>query len=372
MPIVKPPVSDTYDRSYPSTSVGNSEGKSQSVTENAQTIVVNAMNNLSYILDKMSEGEVSKEETMNTLMSVTMEALAIMEQNRMNAIKEMMRNVYDEEADEAELIEDEEERMKKVPALVQMGIPITKNVLQVVAKELAVLDNAFRNKNILNYKNWRRNDKHLMVVPKCTTYESFVTTNNSTKFIDSLPSMIHGCKNNKDKDAEVSGWIIKRLGKKHEETLLNVCREMGYNIGQLQMELHTAVAMWDEANINTESQRVVLRYLRGCFGKVIKIPGGYHIKDDKDFEDGNYCAISPVYGVTNIEDEHITFWTKPITSVLSATLTKRFYNRKEDKEITEDKQLNKVDLVVGGDHGQRRFRMLMKVICRNNLSKTLA
>ena len=102
--------------------------------------------------------------------------------------------------------------------------------------------------------------------------------------------------------------------------------------------------MWEEANCNSKAQRVVLRYLRTTFGKrAIEIP------------DGSRRDLN-----TSLEN----IWTKPLNKALNVSMATRLFNRKE--RVKKTIKLDNIDLVFGGDHGQRRFQMMVKVIARNS------
>ncbi len=81
--------------------------------------------------------------------------------------------------------------MKKVPGLTHLGIPLHKNVLRVMVRELTVLSNQFPTEGILTYPAFTGVEHSLLQVPVCNTKESFFRSNRSDKFIDrSLESLI--------------------------------------------------------------------------------------------------------------------------------------------------------------------------------------
>ena len=125
----------------------------------------------------------------------------------------------------------------------------------------------FVDKNILQYANWKGKCTHLVQVPVCKSKESFVRMNQRKEFIDNLPKQIISTTNNRVSISSATGWIMKQLAKIHEDEFIYVCNELGYSIGTKRMDIDTSQAMWDEAKINTRSQRIILRYLHGTFGK---------------------------------------------------------------------------------------------------------
>ena len=63
------------------------------------------------------------------------------------------------------------------------------------------------------------------------------------------------------------------------------------------------------------------------------------------------------------------FWTKPISKSLTTSLKKLYCQAFSNK--SESNQIFTIDIVVGGDHGQGKFRSVCKFILRNNNVKNL-
>ena len=89
------------------------------------------------------------------------------------------------------------------------------------------------------------------------------------------------------------------MGQLSEELFLEVAGELGYDFTSVKMDVVTAQAMWEEANINTCSQQIIMRYLCGFFGKKVKVT------------DGNYDVVSHVTNYTKRDGESINFSNKP-------------------------------------------------------------
>ena len=119
------------------------------------------------------------------------------------------------------------------------------------------------------------------------------------------------------------------------------------------MDNDTSMAMWEEANINTRSQRTILRYLHTTFGKrSIKISKqGEKGNESKGNNLGKYKSVDPISNVINIEGERIHYWTKPLIPTLSSSIATRLSVGSSTEE-TLMRSINNVDLVLGGNHGQ--------------------
>ena len=199
----------------------DSNAQKQSIKSFSQ-IILEGLSNLSSVLDNWKDGKISKEETMAILIASTQESIQVAERSRILAIEEMMKNKYNEDPSVNEnLFEDPNDMLQNVPALTQMGVPITTNAIRTVAKELAILHGKFREKKLLHYKTFNGYNNSLLVVPNCKTKESFVRSNLKQRFVDELPIMISGDETNKELQSEISGWLIKRLGMLYGNKLID-------------------------------------------------------------------------------------------------------------------------------------------------------
>ena len=159
-----------------------------------------------------------------------------------------------------------------------------------------------------------------------------------------------------------SSWLMYYLGSKNEDEFVATAVKLGYPMLTKKMDNITAAAMWQESNISKKSQRIVLRYLSNYFGSRLVVPeycidelGQNHVPPQCDF------FIS--------DRKKIHFWTKPISKLLTTSL-ESFYCQKCSTN-TENTPLSTIDIVVGGDHGQGKFRSVSKFILRDTLFNKL-
>jgi hypothetical protein len=138
--------------------------------------------------------------------------------------------------------------------------------------------------------------------------------------------------------------VIRQLGYLYEDKYVRVAKELGYNFAMERIDVNTAQAMWDKANINTQSQRTTMRHMKSSFGNNYIIPCSTNT---------NYCEI---------DNEVINYWTEPFFSALNSSISTQLYSNREEDDRDRDMQI--INLVLGGDYGQQKFRMVMKIICR--------
>ena len=70
-----------------------------------------------------------------------------------------------------------------------------------------------------------------------------------------------------------------------------------------------------------------------------------------------------------MNDEKNHFWTKPLDQLLTRSLLCK-YEDITNKETLKSK-LSKIDIVIGGDHGQEKIRNVCKFIMRNKDSTNM-
>ena len=64
-----------------------------------------------------------------------------------------------------------------------------------------------------------------------------------------------------------------------------------------------------------------------------------------------------------------SFWTKPITKILTTSLESLYYQ--EYSNEFESNDISIIDIVVGGDHSQGKFRHICKFVLRDINVKNL-
>jgi hypothetical protein len=67
-----------------------------------------------------------------------------------------------------------------------------------------------------------------------------------------------------------------------------------------------------------------------------------------------FVVTDPISSKTTIDGEFIYYWTKPLSKTLSASIATRLYSNDDDEE-DDKKGIDNIDLVLGGDHGARKF-----------------
>ena len=146
------------------------------------------------------------------------------------------------------------------------------------------------------------------------------------------------------------------LGKKFEDEFIYVAIKLGCPIFFQKMNKISAAAMWQESNISRKAQRIIVRHLFDFFGKRLIVPEYCIIELGQNHGTPTSDSIM-LNGLKNI------FWTKPLDKLLTRSLLSKFGNITDKDNL--DNKLSKIDIVIGGDHGQRKFRSFGKFMMRN-------
>ena len=176
-----------------------------------------------------------------------------------------------------------------------------------------------------------------------------------------IPTLV----NSSGDDEEGANWIISYYAKKYELQFIKVSQELGFNIKSKKMGASTAAAMWVESNISVNSQRIILRYMRNEFGTSLVVPAHQIAAFGENH-------VPPECGSILTDDKKkIHYWTKPIEVVVQKSMSV-FLTQQQELEIEKRITPATIDIVYGGDHGQGKFRAVVKIIFRDVHDKNAA
>ncbi len=274
---------------------------------------------------------------------------------RLSLVSEVESNNHTEE-------QEFETRESSFPTLSKIGVPITKRLVSYLLREVVALSCLYPGHGLLSYQTHRGTSCELVKVTRSKNKQSFVTNvRRHQSWLHRLPSLVVA----EGVDAAVGAtWILQNLALNYEDQFVHVCRKMGYPIFSKKMDAATACAMWQEANVSRKSQRTILRYLAAEYGCRLVVP-------EAEVDAFGQDHVPPVTGSFEdpVTSKTIHFWTKPIAKLLEVSVST--YVR--EKSIAADDAalaiLKSIDVVLGGDHGQGKFRSVIKIILRDEDGK---
>jgi hypothetical protein len=144
---------------------------------------------------------------------------------------------------------------------------------------------------------------------------------------------------NKESEAETVKAVLGFLGENYSEIFV-----------EKKMDAITAAAMAEQANINTTGMRVIARFLRRLFGYSI-LPTQCQLRavGDQYFKATTFAE--------RINGNSIDYWYKDIDHVLK-------HMANEASAFEDVKDLERLDMSLGGDHGQGAFSFMALLALR--------
>lgn len=234
----------------------------------------------------------------------------------------------------------------KHPSIQKFGIPMVNTTVKVLLKDIVSL-NEKTSDNLLSFENFNGKMCYLVQPIRSSSYKLFKQNITNSNWMDDLLLAV-----NEDVGLAAE-WILSYLGKRFEDTFTEVAVHLGLLLPPKIMDAESACAMWEEANCPYKSQRIILRHLKCFFGRRITVPER-HIRE---LEDG---ALDPISNEKVIDGKNVFFWHKDISEVVVHRIKLELKHR--GPQFLS--QYNVLDVVLGGDHGARRFRAAVKLIFR--------
>ena len=181
------------------------------------------------------------------------------------------------------------------------------------------------------------------------------------------------CQNNDDDDGfndedgpqrrwkceeDAAEGLISYLGHMFGAAFISASEKIGMPVRQQRdkMDAPTAAAMWEDAGVYLHSQRVIHRYYINEFGHKFTVP-------ESELRQLASERVLPITGSTKVGEEELSWWYKDPLQVITTKVEKLV---RHDKLLNIERPFNKLDIIIGGDHGQKSFRMSVKVILKRD------
>jgi len=179
-----------------------------------------------------------------------------------------------------------------------------------------------------------------------------------TKLAKSLAVAVGG----KDNEDDAAYSIIKLMGKKYPAKMKDVVRDMGLASVLNKMSKEEAMAVIEDMGITTNQFRMMKRKIESFLPEKMR-PLFPTERDIETLTDGYF---EPVHGKPYYykEDgrkaEKIEWWYKPVDELVTSHLKQWFETRRRKGRRAHD--LDRVAIIIGGDHGQGAFIMMVKIV----------
>jgi hypothetical protein len=239
-----------------------------------------------------------------------------------------------------------EANISKYPSICKFGVPLVNTAIKALLKDIVSLNEKTPD-NLLTFEMFNGKPCNLINPVSSSSYRSFKQNVARTSWMDGLLSAVN------DDKGVAAEWIMTYLGKRYDEKFTEVAVHLGLLLPPKIMDAESACAMWEEANCTYKSQRVILRHLKCFFGRRITVPENFI----RELEDG---CLYPISSETVIDGKNVFFWHKKIDEVVVHRIQLELEHR--GSECLS--QFDVLDVILGGDHGARRFRAAVKLIFR--------
>jgi hypothetical protein len=235
------------------------------------------------------------------------------------------------------------------PALNHFQIPLTIYHIQSIVRDLAKL-NKSTTSNILNFSSFNGAHSSLVHVSCSSNYEQFKRNARRFEWSENMLKVAV-----KELDVNLAAeWVAQYIWEDYSESFIGAGTNLGLLLQSKVMDTESACAMWEEANVPLQGQRIILRHLANFFGRHLTVPESRI----RDLERG---AVPPISESAVIDGKTINYWYKPIDEAVMRHLEVEINGRGENFFD----QFDSVDIVFGGDHGARKFHAVVRLIFRN-------
>ena len=201
------------------------------------------------------------------------------------------------------------------------------------------------------------NNKRLsvMIIPSSTSYKYFRRNCKRTQWIEMLKEAMTSDRG--DHNETGIQWLIRHLGKSYKYQFISAARALQLPVLSNTIDTVSTLAMWEDANIGTCQQIIIMKHLRHYFGTRLIVP------EVKVSVLSKLKVLDPITGSYTKTDtnEKIYYWYRDVDESICHILQTK-YNSRQELEL----DFNRIDIIIGGDHGQGKFRMMMKLILRGD------
>jgi hypothetical protein len=146
------------------------------------------------------------------------------------------------------------------PVLNHFCVPHEKFWINGLLQDLMKLSKSVDAGGLLNFTQYNDCEVTLVPVPTSSSYYRFERNMKDCSWFRALLGALSS-----SPDSSLS-WLMKSLTKLHNEEFITAAEAAGLLLNGKVMDAESAAAMWEEANINCQQQRTILRHLACYFG----------------------------------------------------------------------------------------------------------
>jgi hypothetical protein len=251
------------------------------------------------------------------------------------------------------------------------GINLRDNLeIQALLRELVMLNDEVESVRVLEYSAYNDAPQTLLRVPRSSRKDLFVKNATRTGWIEKLLSAVLPEDLERDKDAEelandgiededevgtnpsiAAWWLIRSLGDRHPDEFIKAANDIGMPIHSQPMDEDQAFAMFRDANIGVRAARIIRKHFLAHYGTSF-------IASESKIRRLGENALPPTVKQFQYKERCYDYWYHEVDQIIEHNLALQLGSNSTATDWTS------MEIVFGGDHGQRAFRSGAKIILR--------
>jgi hypothetical protein len=253
----------------------------------------------------------------------------------------------------------------RFPLMKKKGINLRDNhEIQVLLRELVMLNDEVESVRVLEYSAYNDAPQTLLKVPRSSRKDLFDRNAKRTGWIDKLllavlPEEWEEKDANELEDEDEIGanlsvaawWLIRFLGNRHPDEFIKAANDIGMPIHSQPMDEDQAFAMFRDANIGVRAARIIRKHFLAHFGTT------FLASEVKVRRLGNN-ALPPTVKQFKYKERRYDYWYHEVDQIIEHNLALELLSASTAPNWTS------IEIIFGGDHGQRAFRSGAKLILR--------
>jgi hypothetical protein len=258
---------------------------------------------------------------------------------------------------------------RKYPLMKKKGINLRDNMeIQALLRELVTLSNEVASVRVLEYSAYNDAPQTLLRVPRSSRKDLFFKNAIRTGWIDKLLLAVLPEDFDEEKELQVNDdiddedevgtnlsiaalWLIRFLGDRFPDDFIKAANDIGMPIHSQPMDEHQAFAMFRDANIGVRGARIIRKHFLAHFGHTF-------LASESKIRHLGENALPPVVKQFKYKAKRYDYWYHEIDEIIEHNLALELSTHCTVTNWTS------LEVICGGDHGQRAFRSGVKLILR--------
>jgi hypothetical protein len=259
--------------------------------------------------------------------------------------------------------------LTKYPLMKKKGINLRDNMeIQALLREIVMLNDEVESVSVLEYAAYNDAPQTLLRVPRSSRKDLFSKNAIRSGWIDKLLLAVLPEDFEEEKELQVSDdiddedevgtnlsiaawWLIRFLGDRFPDEFIKAANDIGMPIHSQPMDEDQAFAMFRDANIGVRGARIIRKHFLAHFGHTF-------LASESKIRRLGDNALPPKVKQFKYKEKRYDYWYHEIDEIIEHNLALELSKHLNGTTWTS------MEVICGGDHGQRAFRSGVKIILR--------